>query len=116
MRISTLSAENVKCPVIRHDLSAVNVIIGKNYAYKSARLEAIRLGLLGYVPGLPKTNAGVFSLSCGSTMSVKLQLTDRTLIERSYTQKGASITANENIVEAKPTYTFSVPPVLMDAG
>ncbi len=110
MTITTLSATNLKVPTIRHDLGPVNVLVGDNYAGKSARLDALRLGLLGWCPGLPKTNQGVWSLSCGSAMSVRLDLSDGTVIERTYTQSGQSIKATENIVEA------FIPPVLMDAG
>lgn len=113
MRIASLTAHNIKCPSFSHDIGAVTVLVGDNASGKSARLEAIRLGLLGFVPGLPKTNAGIFSLSCGSTMSVSLRLTDGTIIERTYTQKGDSIKATDKI-EGKGW--LEVPPVLMDSS
>src|SRR5438477_8179099 len=111
-RIATLSAENVKCPLIRHDLSAINVIVGQNFSWKTARLEAIRLGLLGFVPGLPKINAGIFQLSCGPKMSVELRLTDGTKILRTFVKKNGSVNAAHTVEPVG----FSVPDVLMDAG
>lgn len=110
MKIESIAASNLKAPSFKHELGAVNILVGDNYSGKSARLEAIRLGLLGFVPGLPKTNAGIFSLSCGSQMGVTLRLSDGTDVTRHYSQKGETIKAVEMANGLK------VPPVLMDAG
>ncbi len=110
MRIESIEAVNLKVPSFHHDIGAVTIFCGNNYAGKSARLEAIRLGLLGWCPGLPKTNAGIFSLSCGAEMGVTLRLSDGITVTRHYSQKGESVKAIEM------ANGFEVPPVLLDAS
>src|SRR5438045_7546804 len=111
MRITHVSAVNVKAPSFQHELGAVNVIVGNNFSFKTAILEAIRLGLLGFVPGLPRTNQGIFSLSSGPSMSVQLRLSDGRKIEREFVRKGAAINRTDCVPPA-----FKVPDVLLDAG
>ena len=111
MRITTLSAQNVKIPCFRHDLSAVTVLVGSNFVGKSARLDALRLGLLGFVPGLPRTNAGIFNLSCGKEMSVELRLSNGKKIERKFVAKDGSI----NRIETG-TASVVIPDVLLDCS
>ncbi len=119
-RIVELSAVNIKVPSFKYQLEAVNILVGNNFVGKSAVLQAIQLGLLGYVPGgIPKTNAGIFSLSCGSLMSVTLRIadptarpTDCTIITRSFEQRGESVKAAESITPKG----FTVPNCLLDVG
>lgn len=112
MKIESIEAVNLKTQHFKHDLGAVTILVGDNYAGKSARLEAIRLGLLGWCPGLPKTNAGIFSLSCGAEMKVELKMTGGKYISRHLVQKGDKITFTSNRSDSN----FEVSDVLMDAG
>ena len=58
MKIKTLKAHGLKSGDFTHDLAPVNVIVGDNFKGKTSRLEAIRLGLMGYLPELGQ-QAGV---------------------------------------------------------
>lgn len=109
-RLASIQAVNVKSPAFRYDLSAVNVVTGPNYGFKTAILQAVQLALLGYVPSLPKTNAGIFSLSCGQAMEVEARLTDGKVLTRSFVQKGGTIKASHLVPDK-----FVVPDVLLDA-
>lgn len=51
-------------------------LFGTNGSGKSTVIQAIQLALLGYIPGTPKTKAGVFSHANGDVMSVKLDMLD----------------------------------------
>ena len=110
-RIATVSATNLKVPLFRYDLGPVSVIVGSNFVGKSAVLQAVQLGLLGWIPGLAKTNDGIFSLSCGQSISVQLRLSDGKKIEREFVSKGGSVNRTETVPPG-----FVVPDVLMDAG
>ena len=59
-----------------YDFESVNYLHGKNGAGKSTVLQAIQLGLLGYVPGSNKTSKGVFAHANSSTMSIVVILVD----------------------------------------
>src|SRR5438477_13137544 len=100
-RIHTVSAINFKSlPSFRHDLEAVTIIVGDNFTNKTAILQAVQLGLLGWLPGIPKTNQGVWSMSSGNPMAVELRLADGKKIEREFVQKGASINRTETVPPA----------------
>ena len=114
MRIDTVSAVNFKSkPTFSYKLGAVSVVIGDNFRNKTAILQAIQLGLLGWVPGgIPKTNAGIFSLSCGGEMSVELTFSDGRRITRGYEQKGETVKA----LALEPADGFEVPDCLLDVS
>lgn len=59
-----------------YDFESVNYLHGKNGAGKSTVLQAIQLGLLGYVPGSNKTSKGVFAHANSNTMSIVVILVD----------------------------------------
>lgn len=85
-----------------YNLSDVTYLHGRNGAGKSTVLQAIQLGLLGYVPGSNKTKQGVFSHSNNHTMAVKLILDDNgqpVSIQRVWTKSRSSVTES---VEIRP--------------
>lgn len=78
MSESTLSARNFKGQTFEHELAPVTIFSGRNWKGKSARLEALSLALLGYVPGYSKRPSDLFGLfASGSEMSVSLGASTR---------------------------------------
>lgn len=87
MRIKRVTATGLKVPQFDDEYGPVTVITGPNATGKSARLEAIRLGLLGYVPELGKTNPATGQLARGNRIDVRIELAGETggqTIERSW--------------------------------
>ena len=85
-----------------YEFSDLNYLYGRNGAGKSTVLQAIQLGLLGYVPGTNKTKQGVFTHSNNHTMAIKLCLDDNGVpvtIQRIWTKSKSSVTEN---IEIKP--------------
>lgn len=84
----------------KYEFEDINYLHGLNGAGKSTVLQAIQLGLLGYVPGTTKTKQGIFSHSNSHTMAVKLILDDegRTVsIQRVWTKSKSKVTENIEI-------------------
>jgi hypothetical protein len=74
MKITKLKAVGLKVADIEMDLKPITVVVGDNFAGKSARLEAVRLVLLGYLPEHGKTNAATFGLARGARMEVEAEM------------------------------------------
>lgn len=74
MRIVRLAASNFKGQNFNHGLKPVTLITGRNSAGKSARLEALNLAALGYIPADPnpiKSARQIYDLySSGNPMRV----------------------------------------------
>lgn len=84
----------------KYDFEDINYLHGLNGAGKSTVLQAIQLGLLGYVPGTNKTKQGIFSHSNSHTMAVKLILDDdgkKVSVQRIWTKAKSSVTENLEI-------------------
>lgn len=80
-----------------YNLDDLTYFYGKNGVGKSTALQAIQLGLLGYVPGTNKTKQGVFSHSNNHTMAVKLVLDDdgrEVSIQRVWTKNKTTVSEN----------------------
>ena len=75
----------------KYDIGDINYIFGRNGAGKSTILQAIQLALLGYIPGHPKTNAGIFKHANGPKLEVEIEFDDGNTISRMYTQQGKSV-------------------------
>ena len=76
----------------------INYLHGRNGAGKSTILQAIQLGLLGYVPGSNKTKQGVFAHSSNHTMAVKLDLDNGVSIQRVWTKSKNSVSESLTVV------------------
>lgn len=82
-----------------YDLSDMTYFYGKNGAGKSTIMQAIQLGILGYIPGTDKTNTAIFKHSNGPMMSVCLLFDDGTEILRQWFRDGKSV---KNTITTKP--------------
>lgn len=83
-----------------YNLKDVTYFVGKNGAGKSTVLQAIQLGLLGYIPNSAKTNEGIFRHAQGKTMSVTLTLDDNgheVVVTRSWVSAGSTVKSAVNI-------------------
>ena len=70
--ITRVKASNIKGMSFDDALGKFTLIVGDNDSGKTARFDALRVGLLGYHPRLPQTNQGTFRLASGSPMLVDL--------------------------------------------
>lgn len=77
-----------------YDLHDVNYIYGPNGCGKSTILQAIQLGLLGYIPGYSKKNSDIMKHANGPVMTVKLVFDNDMSIERSWIRNKSTVTAN----------------------
>ena len=99
MKVQSVTIEgihNVTKPVT-YQLQDFNYIVGKNGAGKSTVLEAIQLGILGYIPGTAKTNAAIMEHSNGPVMKVKIIFDNGNVIERSWATNGKTINADKKL-------------------
>lgn len=75
MKLKTITADNVKGRNIKCTFGPVNLFVGPSFSGKTAVLDAIKLGLLGYHPKLGKRSAATFSLAGdGAVMAVEIEL------------------------------------------
>jgi len=95
MKINTITARAIKGRNFTIPLEAATIIAGANSTGKTAVLDAISLALLGFVPTLPKTNPGIFSLSSDKAMSVQIDTDEGQQIERAWSQ-GTNGTVNKS--------------------
>mgnify|MGYP006921289966 CR=1 FL=1 len=110
MKIKTLGGRNVKgWAGGRLELGAVNVIAGRNFAGKTAILEAVKLALIGRNPRLGNRPSDTFRMSGGPTMTVEAQFEPTgSIIRRWQTKKGGAVEVISDGTE------FEIPPVLLD--
>lgn len=99
MKITKIHAVNFKGQTFSENLTDKTLFIGKNFKGKSARTDAIRLALLGFLPELGKENKATFALSSGAHMGVRVEFDTGDVIERTWTLKGNSITKSEVVPE-----------------
>lgn len=70
-RVATLSATNLKGSTFSHQLAPVTVFTGVRGAGKTTRLDALRLALLGYLPGVASKQSDLHARAAsGTTMDV----------------------------------------------
>lgn len=88
MKIQKISALRFKNRSFSHDLQAVNLIVGDSFSGKTAVLDAIVVGLLGFHPDLGKRTVDTGDLFSGPA-SVTLEYDNSTTQERKWTvEKG----------------------------
>lgn len=108
--ISTVDAKNVKGLDFTHQLDTCTVFIGDNMTGKTAVLDAIRIGLRGTHPALPRTNAGTFTLAGSNSPSMSVELViGNQIVKRKWMQKADGSVANP--INDSP---FAVPDVALD--
>jgi hypothetical protein len=113
MRITKVLAAGLKGGEFAHEIGPLTVFVGRNFTGKTARLDAVRLGLAGYVPELGKTNVATMQLADDSALTTILEFDDGGQVERTWiTKKGK--TACE-IKSNRPAWNEAIaPPVLID--
>lgn len=90
--IKRIEATGLKNEDFAHDLGRVTVFHGPNGAGKTARLDAIMLALLGYVPEIGKTKGATLGMARNGSITVKAVMDDGTVIGRSYSRKAKADT------------------------
>jgi len=108
MKLTRISARNFKGRTFEYPLAPVTVVTGDNFAGKSAILDAIRVGLMGYLPRLGKQPGATWKLAGdGPEMEVQLA-TDQTVLSHVWrpSKTGASY---------EGSIPWQTPPVLLDA-
>lgn len=71
----------------------VTYFVGENGSGKSTILEAIQLGLLGYIPGYAKTNEAIIKHASGPVLAVSLVIEGENSIkiDRTWMRSGSSV-------------------------
>jgi hypothetical protein len=105
VKLVSVSVRNLKGLSFTLNLTAMNVLIGSNFVGKTARLDAIRLLLLGYFPELGKTPRATFDLCSGRDLHVEGTFDNGEKLWRRWYLKGDSVKTEEQI-----------PPSLENAG
>lgn len=114
MKLIKIAAENFKGQSFSEPLAAAQLFVGSNFSGKTARTDAIRLALMGYLPELGKTNKDTFALSSSTTMAVEATFEDGSILARRWTLKGDSIKSESAIPPAfEKSERFEV---MMDAS
>lgn len=117
MRIKNLSATGLKLGDFSHELGPVTIFTGRNFSGKTARLEAVRLALLRYVPEQGKTGAATAGLARAGAISVRLDMDDGQLVSACWrTERGAFKAGPFQVLATVPPAPPGVPPVLMDSN
>jgi DNA repair exonuclease SbcCD ATPase subunit len=73
MNINSIAAKNFKGLSFSFGLGLVNIVTGGNFTGKTAILDAIRVGLMGYMPALGKQPSSTYKLAgAGDEMTVNV--------------------------------------------
>lgn len=82
------------------DINNVMYLFGPNGSGKSTMLQAIQLGLLGYIPGTAKTKTAIFSHANSDKMCVKITFDDNSYVFREWIKNGTDIQYTEDISDS----------------
>ena len=67
----------------KYEFNDISYLVGHNGAGKSTILQAIQLGILGYIPGYDKTNPGIMKHSSdGQCIAVTVTFDDGSFVNR----------------------------------
>lgn len=97
MYITRVLARGFKRGNFDATLSRATVITGDNFAGKSQILDAVRLGLIGYLPELGKQPGSTFGLASASQMSVELHFDTGAVLRREYWLEGNSVKSKHTV-------------------
>ena len=81
---------------------------GPNGAGKSTILEAIQLVILGYIPGYAKTNEAILKHSSANQLQVIGTFDDGSVVTRTWTRSGSSVSADIETVPATLKSNFNI--------
>ena len=70
MKFTQITARNLQGLSFTLDLATIQFLVGANFAGKSARTDAIRLLLLGFLPELGKRPQSTFEICSGRELVV----------------------------------------------
>lgn len=76
----------------------VTYLVGPNGVGKSTVLQAVKLALLGYIPGYAKTGESIMKHASGPVMSVELELDEGIQITRTWSRSGSSVKTSLDVV------------------
>jgi len=99
-----LTFTNIKGTSGQYSLKPMNIITGLNRKGKTAILDAITLGLLGYIPKLGKKHMATMELCSGTTMSVTLGSTAMKWVRKARGEVSATVPKDLNT----PTHMVSL--------
>jgi exonuclease SbcC len=87
--ISKIFGKGMKGLDFEQPLSQRNLIVGQNGVGKTARSDALRLALLGYIPGVAKKNNEILdTYGASDVLFVGLELPDKTHLMRRWSRDG----------------------------
>lgn len=114
MKIKSVTIENFHNVKYKtYDFEDLNYIHGLNGAGKSTILEAIQLGVLGYIPNYPKRLDNMLKHASGTPVQIKVTFDDGSYTERIYTIKNNKVSCESrgDILQANqleiPVYNFN---------
>lgn len=111
MFINSITAQNVKGLTFTHELKPATIFVGDNATGKTARLDAIRLLLKGYLPrlGVQPSSTMMLAGTGDRTMKVSGMTHNGHMASRAWTRgKGTAISKEET------PFKFDIPDVLID--
>ena len=97
MKITRVDFTNIKGSSDTVVLGPATLIHGRNFTGKTTIIDAIKLALLGYHPGLDKTAAGVFELASGDNLKAAVVLANGQIVGHSWERKGARISKRDSV-------------------
>ncbi len=114
MKLSSVSYTNFKGASASHKLAPLNLITGPNARGKTRIIQAIEVALCGFLPTLPRTNQGLWTLSSGERMDVDVEIDKGWSLARSWLRdKKGTIRADSSLSCSDPVLQF--PSVLIAA-
>lgn len=101
--ITQITGTNIKGLSFVQDLDKTTLFIGPNGAGKSARIQALILALMGYIPGAGKQNAEILdNYGDGKEMAVGVSI-EGVLFQRKYSRSGDSVSQSYGVGGKKKT-------------
>lgn len=113
MKPTKILAENFKSFDFSHDLDRVTMFTGPNESGKTARLEAIKVALLGYDPRVGKQPSATIGFASESRveMTVHMEFDNDLSITRTFKRK-----TDGDVSRTSKGEIPAIPPILFDAS
>jgi hypothetical protein len=97
MKIQRVDFKNLKGSSDSIVLGPATLIYGRNFTGKTTITDAIKLALLGYLPGLDKTAAGVFELASGDDLKAAVILDNGQAVGHVWERKAGRISKRDSV-------------------